>query len=95
MDDASDWDHPDLINNIWQNLGEDADGDGVVLVQNGSSWSFDPDDINNVEQIENTGLGLQNGKILGSYAFAINGIESINNLRNTLIVSRFNFNSFV
>ena len=33
-DDAIDWDHPDLINNIWQNLGEDADGDGVVLVQN-------------------------------------------------------------
>jgi subtilisin family serine protease len=49
VDDASDWDHPDLINNIWQNLGEDADGDGVVLVQNGSSWSFDPDDINNVD----------------------------------------------
>ena len=49
VDDASDWDHPDLINNIWQNLGEDADGDGVVLVQNGSSWTFDPDDINNVD----------------------------------------------
>ena len=24
-DDACDWDHPDLIQNIWQNLGEDAD----------------------------------------------------------------------
>ena len=22
------WDHPDLVNNIWQNLGEDVDGDG-------------------------------------------------------------------
>ena len=32
-DDALEWDHPDLIDNIWQNLGEDADGDGVVIVQ--------------------------------------------------------------
>ena len=48
-DDAIDWDHPDLINNIWQNLGEDADGDGVVLVQNGNTWAFDPGDINGVD----------------------------------------------
>ena len=39
------WDHPDLVDNVWQNLGEDADGDGVVLVQNGNTWSFDPGDI--------------------------------------------------
>ena len=25
------WSHPDLIDNIWQNLGEDIDGDGVVI----------------------------------------------------------------
>ena len=43
------WDHPDLVDNVWQNLGEDADGDGVVIVQNGNSWSFDPGDINNVD----------------------------------------------
>ena len=43
------WDHPDLVENVWQNLGEDADGDGVVLVQNGNTWSFDPGDINNVD----------------------------------------------
>ena len=48
-DDAMDWDHPDLINNIWQNLGEDADGDGVVLVQSGNTWIFDPDDENGVD----------------------------------------------
>ena len=48
-DDAMDWDHPDLINNIWQNLGEDADGDGVVLVQSGNSWIFDSGDENGVD----------------------------------------------
>tara|TARA_B100001250_G_C19814030_1_gene797282 strand:- start:1450 stop:4728 length:3279 start_codon:yes stop_codon:yes gene_type:complete len=48
-DDAMDWDHPDLIDNIWQNLGEDADGDGVVLVQSGNSWIFDPDDENGLD----------------------------------------------
>lgn len=48
-DDAMDWDHPDLINNIWQNLGEDADGDSVVLVQSGNTWIFDPDDVNGVD----------------------------------------------
>ncbi len=48
-DDAMDWDHPDLINNIWQNLGEDADGDGVVLVQSGNSWVFDSGDENGVD----------------------------------------------
>ncbi|GIS53108.1 hypothetical protein Ct9H90mP29_01500 [bacterium] len=29
---------PDLIDNVWQNLGEDVDGDGVVsnlLIMNG------------------------------------------------------------
>ena len=40
------WDHPDLINNTWQNLGEDLDGDGVVLEFIDGAWVFDPDDIN-------------------------------------------------
>jgi subtilisin family serine protease len=39
------WDHPDLINSIWQNLGEDADGDGHVI-ENGA---FDPGDINGID----------------------------------------------
>ena len=46
------WDHPDLVGNVWQNLGEDADGDGVVIVQNGNTWEFDPDDINGVDDDE-------------------------------------------
>ena len=43
------WDHPDLIDNIWQNLGEDLDGDGVVLELINGEWTFDPDDINGVD----------------------------------------------
>ncbi|MCS5647522.1 MAG: hypothetical protein NZ838_15505, partial [Candidatus Marinimicrobia bacterium] len=48
VDDGFEWDHPDLINNIWNNLGEDADGDGHTLEQSGSNWILDPGDINNI-----------------------------------------------
>lgn len=49
IDAGIDWRHPDLIDNIWQNLAEDADGDGTVLVWTGSRWEFDPDDINGID----------------------------------------------
>ncbi len=49
IDTGIDWKHPDLINNIWQNLGEDLDGDGRVIEWNGSTWIFDPDDINDID----------------------------------------------
>lgn len=49
LDTGVDWDHPDLINNIWQNLGEDADGDGHTLEYNGGQWEFDPGDLNGVD----------------------------------------------
>ena len=49
IDTGIDWTHPDLIDNIWQNLGEDADGDGHVLEYIGGTWQFDPGDINNVD----------------------------------------------
>ncbi len=49
IDTGLDWTHPDLIDNIWQNLGEDADGDGSVLEWNGSQWIFDPGDENGVD----------------------------------------------
>ncbi|MBD3218834.1 MAG: S8 family serine peptidase [candidate division Zixibacteria bacterium] len=39
------WDHPDLLKNIWQNLGEDADGDGRTI----EGGVFDPGDINGVD----------------------------------------------
>jgi len=34
------WNHEDLIQNIWQNLGEDADGDGTVIQENGTETIF-------------------------------------------------------
>ncbi|NIR92483.1 MAG: S8 family serine peptidase, partial [Gammaproteobacteria bacterium] len=46
IDTGTDWDHPDLINNIWNNPGEDADGDGHTLEFSGGQWVFDPADIN-------------------------------------------------
>ncbi|MCB0853195.1 MAG: S8 family serine peptidase, partial [Bacteroidetes bacterium] len=49
LDSGIDWKHPDLVENIWQNLGEDADGDGVVIIWNGSTWIFDPDDENGID----------------------------------------------
>jgi len=53
IDSGTDWDHPDLINNIWQNLGEDADGDGKTLEWNGLYWVFDSGDINNFDDDAN------------------------------------------
>jgi len=38
--------HPDIVNNVWQNIGEDADGDGVTLI-------WDPD----LEWPEEMGVG--------------------------------------
>lgn len=49
LDSGCDWDHPDLINNIWNNPGEDADNDGHTLEYNGSAWVFDPGDVNNID----------------------------------------------
>ncbi|MFK7981409.1 MAG: S8 family serine peptidase, partial [Saprospiraceae bacterium] len=49
IDAGIDWKHPDLVENIWQNLGEDADGDGQVLEWNGIEWVLDPGDENNID----------------------------------------------
>ncbi len=49
VDSGIDWQHEDLVNNIYQNLGEDADGDGVVLEWDGSKWIFDPGDENGID----------------------------------------------
>ncbi|MFB0516159.1 MAG: S8 family serine peptidase [Candidatus Neomarinimicrobiota bacterium] len=54
-DTGIDYAHPDLGPNMWQNLGEDDDGDGKVLQWNASSqeWEFDPGDINSVDDDNN------------------------------------------
>ncbi|MEM6768178.1 MAG: S8 family serine peptidase, partial [Bacteroidota bacterium] len=46
LDSGIDWDHPDLVHNLWQNLAEDADGDGRVLEYIRGKWVFDPGDRN-------------------------------------------------
>ncbi len=49
LDTGIDWRHEDLVEKIWQNLGEDADGDGRVLEYINGEWVFDPDDENGVD----------------------------------------------
>jgi subtilisin family serine protease len=49
IDTGTDWKHPDLRNNIWNNLGEDANGNGTTVLWNGSAWVFDPGDINGID----------------------------------------------
>jgi len=49
IDNGTYWKHVDLGANIWQNLGEDADGDGFTLIPVGSSYIFDPDDMNGID----------------------------------------------
>lgn len=53
IDTGVDWTHPDLVNNIWQNLHEDLNGDGVLKYIN-NEWVFDPNDI---DGIDNDGNG--------------------------------------
>ena len=48
-DSGVDWKHPDLVNNLFQNLGEDADGDGHVIEYIDSLWQFDPGDVNGID----------------------------------------------
>ncbi|KAA3595758.1 MAG: T9SS C-terminal target domain-containing protein [Calditrichaeota bacterium] len=53
LDSGTDYEHPDLGPNIWNNLGEDADGDGVTMELIGGVWSFDPGDLNGVDDDNN------------------------------------------
>ena len=50
IDTGIDWKHEDLVNNIWQNLEEDADGDGTTLEWNGREWILDPGDLNGLDE---------------------------------------------
>lgn len=56
-DDGFHWRHPDLVHGLWQNLGEDANNNGMTIIYgSGTTSTFDPGDINS---IDNDG----NGKI--------------------------------
>jgi hypothetical protein len=50
-DDGFWWRHPDVVNGLWQNLGEDANANGrtVNIVPGGTGSSFDAGDINGVD----------------------------------------------
>ena len=50
VDTGVDWDHEDLIDNTWNNLGEDANGNGVTLLYEGGNWIYDPEDINGQDE---------------------------------------------
>jgi subtilisin family serine protease len=60
VDNAVVWDHPDLGGIIWNNLGEDANGNGYTIFFNGSTWQFDPGDLDNVD---NDGNGFKDDLI--------------------------------
>ena len=57
VDTGIDWTHPDLTPHIWQNLNEDADGDGRTIECDGNlfngecfgDWILDPDDFDNID----------------------------------------------
>lgn len=49
-DDGFYWRHPDLVRNMWQNLGEDANNNGKTLeIVTGTGSTFDAGDLNGVD----------------------------------------------
>lgn len=77
-DSGVDWKHNDLVGNLFNNLGEDADHDGHTIEWNGSQWVLDPGDLNGVDDDGNgyiddlsgwnfwTADGTTNNNIMGS-----------------------------
>lgn len=49
IDTGIDYGHEDLVDNIWQNLAEDADGDGKVLEYLNGQWQLDPGDLDGID----------------------------------------------
>jgi hypothetical protein len=49
VDGGTDWRHEDILDNVWQNLGEDADGDGHTIEWQDGGWILDPGDLNGVD----------------------------------------------
>ncbi|MFK7926032.1 MAG: S8 family serine peptidase [Bacteroidia bacterium] len=53
IDTGIDWGHEDLVDNIWQNLAEDFDGDGHTIEWIDGIWQLDPGDLNNIDEDNN------------------------------------------
>ncbi|MBF90002.1 MAG: hypothetical protein CMG75_10220 [Candidatus Marinimicrobia bacterium] len=49
VDSGCQWDHPDLVDNLWNNLKEDADGDGHTIELINGKWELDPGDLNDID----------------------------------------------
>ena len=49
MDTGINWKHLDIGANIWNNPGEDANGNGYTIYFNGSTWVYDPGDLNGID----------------------------------------------
>jgi subtilisin family serine protease/PKD repeat protein len=49
IDTGIDWGHEDLVDNIWQNLAEDFDGDGHTIEYINGAWELDPGDLNGTD----------------------------------------------
>ena len=49
VDTGVNWKHPDLVANIYQNLGEDANGNGQTIIYSGGQWILDPGDLNGID----------------------------------------------
>ncbi len=66
--------HPDLAQNIWNNLGEDANNNGYTFYQDGGAWVFDSGDLNGIDDDGN-------GKIddLVGWNFLLNSAGDENN----------------
>lgn len=48
------WSHPEFSKKCWQNLGEDANGNGKTIIIDESGWAiFDPGDENGIDDDEN------------------------------------------
>ena len=52
-DSGVEWFHSDLVHNLFNNLGEDADGDGSVIEFVGGIWRFDTGDVNGIDDDNN------------------------------------------
>ncbi|HWQ82179.1 MAG TPA: S8 family serine peptidase [Ignavibacteria bacterium] len=49
-DDGFHWRHPDLVKGVYQNLGEDANNNGMTVIWgSGTTSTFDPGDVNGVD----------------------------------------------
>jgi len=48
-DSGTEWIHSDLVSNLYQNLAEDADGDGHTIEFINGQWVLDPGDLNNID----------------------------------------------